>query len=68
MWDLVPWQGIEPGPLHWEHEALATGPPAEVSGETFIFMFVFIKSQKTNDELRNKSHIFRQKLAWKCSL
>jgi len=40
----------------------------EVSGETFIFMFIFIKSQKTNDELRNKSHIFRQKLAWKCSL
>ena len=19
MWDLVPWPGVEPGPLHWEH-------------------------------------------------
>ena len=26
MWDLVPWQGIEPGSLHWEHRVLATGP------------------------------------------
>ena len=27
MWDLVPWPGIEPGPLHWEHRVLTTGPP-----------------------------------------
>ena len=26
-WDLVPWAGIEPSPLHWEHRVLATGPP-----------------------------------------
>ena len=22
-------QGLNPGPLHWEHEVLATGPPGE---------------------------------------
>ena len=27
MWDLVPPQGMEPSPLHWEHGVLATGPP-----------------------------------------
>ena len=27
MWDLVPQPGIEPDPLHWELEVLATGPP-----------------------------------------
>ena len=26
MWDLVPWPGIEPSPLHWECRVLATGP------------------------------------------
>ena len=26
MWDLVPWPGIKPRPLHWEHGVLATGP------------------------------------------
>ena len=29
MWDLVPWPGIEPGPLHWECGVLATGPPGK---------------------------------------
>ena len=29
MWDLVPWPGIKPGPLHWEHRVLATGPPGK---------------------------------------
>ena len=27
MWDLVPWQGIEPRPLQWKCEALTPGPP-----------------------------------------
>ena len=63
MWDLAPWPGIEPGSLHWGHEILATGPPVEISGETFSFILVFVKSQKTNDELRSKRHVFRQKLA-----
>ena len=27
MQDLVPGPGIEPRPLYWEHEVLATGPP-----------------------------------------
>ena len=26
MWDVVPWPGIEPGPLPWEPRVLATGP------------------------------------------
>ena len=27
MWDLVPWPGIEPGPLHWVCGVLIIGPP-----------------------------------------
>ena len=27
VWDLVPWPRIKPGPLHWDHGVLATGPP-----------------------------------------
>lgn len=27
VWDLVPDQGPNPGPLHWEHGVLVTGPP-----------------------------------------
>ena len=27
MWHLVPWPGIKPCPLYWEHRAFATGPP-----------------------------------------
>ena len=26
---LVPVQGLNPGPLHWEHTALATVPPGK---------------------------------------
>ena len=29
MWDRVPWPGIQPRPLHWEHRVLATGPPGK---------------------------------------
>ena len=29
MWDPVPWPGIKPGLLHWEHRILATGPPGK---------------------------------------
>ena len=31
MWDLfiVPWLGIKPVPLHWEHRVLVTGRPAK---------------------------------------
>ena len=29
MQDLVPGPGIKPGPLHWEHGALPTGPPGK---------------------------------------
>ena len=28
-WDLVPWPGIDPSPLHWEHGVLATGSPGK---------------------------------------
>ena len=28
LWDVVPWPGMEPGPLHWEHGTLTTGPPS----------------------------------------
>ena len=29
MWNLVPWPGIEPGPLHWKQGVLAMGPPGK---------------------------------------
>ena len=29
MWDLVPWPGIEPRPLHWGHGVLHTGLPGK---------------------------------------
>ena len=29
MWDLVPQPVMGPGPLHWEHRALATEPPGK---------------------------------------
>ena len=32
MWDLVPWPGIEPRPLHWEHRVLSTRPPGQSQG------------------------------------
>ena len=44
MWDLVPWLGIKPGILHWEHRVLATGPSGK-SQETF---FTRPKDSSTN--------------------
>ena len=35
MWDLVPQPVMGPGPLHWEHRALATEPP----GKSLINLF-----------------------------
>ena len=35
LWDLVPWPGIEPGPLHWECGILATGLP----GKSHLYEF-----------------------------
>jgi len=29
MWDPVPDQGLNPGPLHWKDEVLATGSPGK---------------------------------------
>ena len=29
MWDPIPQLGIEPGPPHWEHGVLDTGPPGK---------------------------------------
>ena len=29
MWDILPWPGMEPPPLHWEHGVLALGPPGK---------------------------------------
>ena len=36
MWDLVPWPGIKPRPLHWEGGVLATGPPGKSRPIFFI--------------------------------
>ena len=35
MWKLVTQTGIEPGPLHWAHRVLATGPPGKSQNQTF---------------------------------
>ena len=35
MWGLVPWPGINPGPLHWERKVLAIGPPGKPSKVCF---------------------------------
>ena len=40
MWDLVPWPGIEPGPLHWKHGVLATGPP----GKSLFVVFTMVSN------------------------
>ena len=40
MWDLVPWPGIEPGPLHWQHGVLATGPP----GKSLFVVFTMVSN------------------------
>ena len=29
MWDLVPWAGVDPGPLHWEHRIPADRLPGK---------------------------------------
>ena len=29
MWELDPWPGIEPRPLHWKHGVLASRPPGK---------------------------------------
>ena len=36
IWDLVPWPGIESGPLHWELGVLATGPPGKPLSHIFV--------------------------------
>ena len=40
MWDLFPWApGSTPGPLHWQHRVLATGPPPWKSQYWVFFNF-----------------------------
>ena len=34
-----PDQGLNPGPLCWEHRVLATGPPGETPGAHFCDLF-----------------------------
>ena len=38
MWDLVPWPGVEPRPLHWECGVLATGPPGKSLSVLYIWV------------------------------
>ena len=35
MWDLIPWPGMEPGPLHCQHGVLATGSSGKYLKQTF---------------------------------
>ena len=46
-WDLVPDQGLNPGPLHWEHGVLALdhqGNPRNC----VLFLFFFLREAKNN--------------------
>ena len=45
-WDLVPQSGVEPGPLRWELEVFATGPP----GRPFVSLFLFFTSHPNECE------------------
>ena len=40
MWDLLPWRELKPGPLHWEHGVLATGPP---ENSPYVIFFIWNK-------------------------
>ena len=40
MWNLVPYQGSNLGPLHWGHGVLATGPAT-----SFVFSQPFLGSE-----------------------
>ena len=40
MWDVVPWPGIEPTPLHWEHGVLAPGPPGKSLDSVFLIHLI----------------------------
>ena len=40
MWNLVPWTGVEPRTLYWEHRVLATGLPGQ-------FLWVFKRLPRT---------------------
>ena len=39
-WDLLPWREIKPGPPHWEHGVLATGPPEK---SPYVIFFTWNK-------------------------
>ena len=45
MYDLIPWPGIEPWPLHWELRVLATGPLGK-SQILFIFQEIIAALKK----------------------
>ena len=36
-----PGQGLNPGPLHWDTESLATGPPGSPCIKKYIYLFIF---------------------------
>ena len=40
MWDLGPWPGMNPGPLHWECGVLATGPPGSPALSLFLISWI----------------------------
>ena len=42
--DLVPHQRSNPGPLHWEHRVLTTGPPGKSPfSPSFTFIYVVVQ-------------------------
>ena len=49
-----PNQGLNPGPLHWEHRVLAAGPPGK-SQESVVLMMGLWPCESTADGLLNVS-------------
>ena len=49
MWNWFPDQGSNPGPLHWEHRVLATGPPGKSPGHTFKLTSLFSEMYGTHE-------------------
>ena len=59
-WNLVLWPGMEPDPLHWEHEVLTIGPPGN-SWEKCFFNEIFSEKAST--------HLLQNGQPWEwCSL
>ena len=45
VWDLVPWPGIEPRPLYWEHRDLISGPSGKSYSPLLSYSFARMSTE-----------------------